>query len=280
MSGRRLVPVRCGSATVGSSDPESAQGRREVLEADELLCHFVVVVLETVGGEQVQYSSVIVIMACRSMAKCHAAADSIRDNALNVIPMQLDLSSFDSVRQFVDSVQQTIGKPVDVLFNNAGYVPPKHEPTNDYGLDPSFTSMHLSHHLLAELLVERNPRLRLVATSSGTHHFCTLPVHLPDFAQFFVSSHPGCIDEAYLAQNIYSAVNDDKYIVAKAANVLHVAEFPLRHPRAKAIAIDLGWVGTSIQPWMRGQITPTSLGWMRSARIGIHPILQAILQPI
>lgn len=231
-----------------------------------------------------QFSSVIVIMGCRSVSKCETAAENIRvslsTSGMNVIPMHLDLSSFDSVHQFVDSAKQSIGKPVDVLFNNAGYAPfYRHEPVNEYGLDPSFTSMHLSHHLLAELLVEWNPRLHLVSTSSGTHHACAAPFVLPKFLQFPFTVAPGCINEEYLSKHIHSAFNDDKYFKAKVANVLHISEFPLRHPESISIGIDLGWVGTSIQPFMSYQVSPTSLGWMRSASIGIYPMMKAILQP-
>eukprot|EP00526_Cylindrotheca_closterium_P009520 CAMPEP_0113624310 /NCGR_PEP_ID=MMETSP0017_2-20120614/12528_1 /TAXON_ID=2856 /ORGANISM="Cylindrotheca closterium" /LENGTH=431 /DNA_ID=CAMNT_0000534329 /DNA_START=8 /DNA_END=1303 /DNA_ORIENTATION=+ /assembly_acc=CAM_ASM_000147 len=231
-------------------------------------------------------STVTVVMACRSVQKCQAAAENIRNsqetttnnNNNVIIPMQLDLASFDSVYQFVDSIQETIGdRPVNVLFNNAGYVPGKVETANAYGLDPSFTTMHLSHHLLAELLVEQNPRLRLVTTSSATHHICAATAW--PILGFFMTNRPGCIDSDYLAKNIYSAVNEDKYIVAKVANVLHASEFSIQHTESISVAIDLGWVGTSIQPWMSGKVTPTSLGWMRSASIGIYPMLQAILQP-
>ncbi|KAL3927479.1 MAG: hypothetical protein SGBAC_013070 [Bacillariaceae sp.] len=236
-----------------------------------------------------------VIMGCRSVSKCEAAAETIRKSQRqstaahssssggggnhNVIPLPLDLSNFDSVFKFVDLVQERLPqRNVNVLFNNAGYVPVAVESANAYGLDPSFTSMHLSHFLLAELLVKRNPELRLVATSSGTHHTCAAPAVLPKIVNdLFLTNPPSCIDHDYLTNRMYSAVNEDKYIVAKVANVLHVSEFSKRHPQSTALAIDLGWVGTSIQPWMSGQITPTSLGWMRSASVGIYPILQAIL---
>ena len=138
--------------------------------------------------------------------------------------------------------------------------------------------MHLSHHLLAELMVDQNPNLRLVTTSSGKHHLCAVPAILPE--SIYVLTQPaGCITEEYLAKNIYSSFNPDKYITAKVANVMHASEFPLKHPNAISIAIDLGWVGTKIQPWMRKQVNPSSLGWMRSASIGIHPMMHAILQP-
>jgi hypothetical protein len=140
--------------------------------------------------------------------------------------------------------------------------------------------MHISHHLLAELLLERNENLRVVATSSGTHHFCSFSAFVPEnYHSMLGLWTPGCIDEYYLTHGIYSAVNANKYIVAKLANVMHVTEIPKHHPSSTAIAIDLGWVGTSIQPWMKGNLTPTSMGWMRSANIGIYPVLMAILQP-
>jgi len=218
-------------------------------------------------------NAITVIMACRSMKKCNDAADRIvsADNKIDkkqVIPMQMDLSDFDSVQTFAHEINQKVGgRKVDVLFNNAGYGPPEVEPVNKYGLDPSFTSMHISHHLLTELLIEQNPKLRVVATSSGTHQLCSY-------------MHPSCIDEEYLAKGIYSPQSKQKYFTAKLANVMHVKEIPIHHPSSIAIAIDLGWVGTSIQPWMSGQVTPTSLGWMRSAEVGIKPVLTAILQPI
>jgi NAD(P)-dependent dehydrogenase (short-subunit alcohol dehydrogenase family) len=222
-------------------------------------------------------SNITVVMACRSMKKCIDAGNRINSDKKNVVPLHLDLADFDSVYKFAESVQQSVGRKVDVLFNNAGYTPPNVEPINNYGLDPSFTSMHISHHLLTELLVKENPSLRVVATSSGTHHFCAWTSILPKALWLYP---PGCIDDDYLATGIHSPVYAYKYITSKVANVMHTSEIPRRHPSSTAISIDLGWVGTSIVSFMSGNITPTSLGWMRSAKIGIYPVLQAILQPL
>jgi hypothetical protein len=63
---------------------------------------------------------------------------------------------------------------------------------------------------------------------------------------------------------------------AKLANAMHAVELPQRHPEATAIAIDLGWVGTSILPFMRGGLLVSS-GLMRSSRVGVLPVLMAIL---
>ena len=42
------------------------------------------------------------------------------------------------------------------------------------------------------------------------------------------------------------------YYQAKLANMMHAVALPGHHPRATAVAIDLGWVGTNIQSWMEG----------------------------
>lgn len=87
-----------------------------------------------------------------------------------------------------------------------------------------------------------------------------------------------CIDEEFLSVGIRSPTDHLAYIRAKLANVMHAVEIPRRHPMATAVAIDLGWIGTSIQPWMKGVLlTPSSLGMMRTARIGVLPVLMAIL---
>lgn len=227
--------------------------------------------------------NITVVMACRSMKKCTDARNQIQTdnhNNNNVVPLQLDLNDFNSVYKFTESVQQSVGRKVDVLFNNAGYSPPRVEQINKYGLDPSFTAMHLSHHLLTELLVHENPSLRVVTTSSGTHHFCAWTSVLPKaiYSKYFYA--PGCIDEEYLNTGIHSPVFSYKYITSKVANIMHTAEMSRRHPSTTAISIDLGFVGTSILSLMRGSFPPTSLGLMRSASIGIYPVLQAILQPL
>eukprot|EP00581_Thalassiosira_minuscula_P000689 CAMPEP_0183734748 /NCGR_PEP_ID=MMETSP0737-20130205/44717_1 /TAXON_ID=385413 /ORGANISM="Thalassiosira miniscula, Strain CCMP1093" /LENGTH=444 /DNA_ID=CAMNT_0025968329 /DNA_START=116 /DNA_END=1446 /DNA_ORIENTATION=- len=230
-----------------------------------------------------------VIMGCRSKVKCDNAASSINhviassNSKGSATPMIVDLADLSSVQSFISQLQST---NVDVLFNNAGYTPLKGYPVNQYGLDPSFTTMHLSHFFLTEELLKSNPKLRVVNTSSGTHHLCAIPhVYLPQwlydlFALIpgnFMDHSPGCIDNDYLTKGIRSATISSAYFEAKLANVMHVVELPRRHEGIMAIAIDLGWVGTSIQPWMRGGLNPATLGWMRNAKIGIYPVLRAIL---
>lgn len=248
-----------------------------------------------------------VIMGCRSKDKCRNAAQAINAEIIastntkiskngSATPMTIDLSDLKSVKSFASQVKKHTRKnnsKVDVLFNNAGYGAGEETPVNQYGLDPAFSTMHLAHFYLTEELIKVNPSLRVVATSSGTHHFCVIPfttwpyfIHkgiewlLPKSLQSMVLPHkqnPGCIDEDYLTNGIYSATNGAAYIEAKLANVMHVVQIPKHHPKVTSVAIDLGWVGTNIQPWMKGSLSPARLGWMRSANRGVAPMINAIV---
>ena len=225
-----------------------------------------------------------VIMGCRSEIKCTKAASTINNEITattsngSVTPMIIDLANLDSVKSFATQLE---GRKVDVLFNNAGYAPSVDKSTvNDMGLNPAFNDMHLAHFYLSEQLLKEHPRLRVVYTSSGTHHCCALPfAFVPSFVlELLPDMHrPGCIDDEYLSTGIRSPNDAAAYFQCKLANVLHSIDIPRHHPHATSVAIDLGWVGTSIQPWMQTQLSPTSLGLMRSANVGVLPMIIAIL---
>ncbi len=150
-----------------------------------------------------------------------------------------------------------------MLFNNAGYVPREGEPVNAMGLEPSFASMHLGHFYLTELLLRENPRMRIVNTSSGTHHMCAMLSLLRGSGGR--GGEPGCIDDAFFRSGVRSPSDGLAYVRAKLANAMHAVELPRRHPGATAIAIDLGWVGTSIQPFMRGGLLVSEAPRCRAA---------------
>mmetsp|Transcript_7099 Transcript_7099/g.15002 ORF Transcript_7099/g.15002 Transcript_7099/m.15002 type:complete len:452 (+) Transcript_7099:40-1395(+) len=230
-----------------------------------------------------------VVMACRSEERCGTAAAAIAGEIESsgslrggtVTPMRLDLSDLSSVEEFVDALGE---RRVDVLMNNAGFVPPPGMPPDANGLDPAFASMHVSHFYLAELLVRSNPALRVVNTSSGTHHICAVPFALPPSLFGLVKDRlpqrPGCLDEQYLETGIRTETDAAAYIQSKLANVMHASSFPARHPGSVAFSVDLGWVGTSIMPFMRGSVNPAGLGMMRTAEVGVRPLVIAALSPV
>lgn len=120
-----------------------------------------------------------IIMACRDFLKAEKAAKSVGMEKQNYTIMHLDLSSLDSVRQFVDSFERS-GRPLDVLVCNAAvYQPTAREPsfTAD-GFELSVGTNHLGHFLLSRLLLDRmkqsdypSKRLIIVGSITGTTFF-------------------------------------------------------------------------------------------------------------
>ncbi|XP_045148322.1 retinol dehydrogenase 13 [Echinops telfairi] len=84
-----------------------------------------------------------VILACRDMEKCEAAAKDIRGETLNhrVNARHLDLSSLRSIRDFAKKIIQEEER-VDVLVNNAAVMRCPHWTTED-GFEMQFGVNHL-----------------------------------------------------------------------------------------------------------------------------------------
>ena len=89
----------------------------------------------------------------------------------------LDLASLASVRAFADAVKQRLGDAkIEMLVLNAGAQFPKDQRSVD-GFEMTFATNHLSHYLLARLLI---PNMavggRLVLTTSDTHDPAVIPI--------------------------------------------------------------------------------------------------------
>lgn len=85
--------------------------------------------------------------------------------------LPLDLNSLDSVRAFANAVKARLGgSPIEVLVLNAGLQFPNVDRRSADGFEATFAVNHLSHYLLARLLL---PNIaeggRLVITTSDTH---------------------------------------------------------------------------------------------------------------
>ncbi|XP_071692183.1 protochlorophyllide reductase-like [Rutidosis leptorrhynchoides] len=126
-----------------------------------------------------------VIMACRDFLKAERAAKSVGMAKENYTVMHLDLSSFDSVRQFVGNFKQS-GQSLDVLVCNAAvYLPTAKEPTYTAdGFELSVGTNHLGHFLLARLLLDDliksdYPSKRLIIVGSITGNTNTLAGNVP-----------------------------------------------------------------------------------------------------
>ena len=110
-------------------------------------------------------------MACRNMQKANEAILNIRKETKEgeLIPLELDLSSFDSIKQFASKIKESYPK-FECLINNAGLaaVEPQYTKENfeiHYGVN------HLGHFLLVDLLKDLilGNSSRVVVVASKMH---------------------------------------------------------------------------------------------------------------
>ncbi|MFV0494983.1 SDR family oxidoreductase [Mycobacterium sp.] len=121
-----------------------------------------------------------VVMAIRNQAKGEAAITRIRetlpDAKLTIRP--LDLSSLASVSALGEQLNK-LGRPIDILINNAGVMTPPERDTTSDGFELQFGSNHLGHfaltrHVLPLLRGAPSPRvvsLSSLAARRGRIHF-------------------------------------------------------------------------------------------------------------
>ena len=115
-----------------------------------------------------------VVLAVRNTAKGADVAAEIRKEypASSVEVRELDLSSLNSVRGFVDTFLAEHDR-LDVLINNAGVMMPPYSQTAD-GFEIQMGTNHLGHFALTGLLMpllEKTNGSRIVNVSSMAHSF-------------------------------------------------------------------------------------------------------------
>jgi NAD(P)-dependent dehydrogenase (short-subunit alcohol dehydrogenase family) len=115
-----------------------------------------------------------VILACRSVERGETAAVEVRKRSGNdnVVFVQLDLASLDSVREFAAKILEEEPR-IDILINNAGLYSPSFTQTTD-GIETTFAVNHLGHFLLTNLLLDRikeAPSARIVNVSALAYIF-------------------------------------------------------------------------------------------------------------
>jgi protochlorophyllide reductase len=113
-----------------------------------------------------------VVMACRNLDKAQQAAASVGMAPDRYKILHLDLSSLESVRQFVNEYR-SLGRPLHALVCNAAvYLPLLKEPQySKDGYELSVATNHLGHFLLCNLMLEDlktsgapEPRLIILGT--------------------------------------------------------------------------------------------------------------------
>lgn len=102
--------------------------------------------------ELCQRSVARLILACRDLAKGNKTKEQLKKTFPNVVidVRRIDLQSLNSVRQFVQSIQNDY-QQIDVLINNAGGKFPIGKTVDDF--EPNLQVNYLSHFLLTYLLL-------------------------------------------------------------------------------------------------------------------------------
>ncbi|RDY05780.1 Short-chain dehydrogenase TIC 32, chloroplastic, partial [Mucuna pruriens] len=160
-----------------------------------------------------------VIMAVRNLVAANNVAEAILKEfpTAQIHVMELDLSSFSSVRKFVSQFISS-ALPLNILINNAGIFATPFTLSED-NIELQFATNHVGHFLLTNLLLdimkktthESKKQGRIVYVSSYAHQF----------------SHRGGIP--------FDKINDKSsykkylaYVQSKLANILHANELARR----------------------------------------------------
>lgn len=177
-----------------------------------------------------------VILACRTESKGEEAKQNILKEAPNaqVEVMKLDLSSFASIKEFVNSFKAKYDS-LDVLVNNAGIMAlPTRELTKD-GLEMQIGTNHFGHFLLTSLMFPLLKQSgRVVNHASSAHMFAGRGWPKNDL-----------LSENYDAWRAYGN--------SKAANLLFTYELNRRLQRSgnpkniMCIAVHPGYSATNLQ---------------------------------
>lgn len=159
-----------------------------------------------------------VIIACRSVSSAEKTKrdilkESPRIQTEQLIPMELDLASFQSIRSFAKSFED-LELPLHILLNNAGVMMCPFQLTQD-GIEMQFGTNHIGHFLLTNLLLptmqkKTNGNCRIVNVASLGHVFATHGINYGEI------SDPNTYDKM------------QAYAMSKLANILHAAELNRR----------------------------------------------------
>ncbi len=152
-----------------------------------------------------------VIMACRDENKAKSLASSLKDEdqKKRAIAMKLDLTNFNSIKQFVENIKNEIGK-IDILVNNAGTCFQNVELIN--GLDNTFYTNYAGHVLLTALLIEDfNSKGRIVNVTTTKYK----RISQSQFEQW--------VGDSNLDWSYHRYVDDwmKVYVFSKFCNLLH-----------------------------------------------------------
>mmetsp|Transcript_29172 Transcript_29172/g.29524 ORF Transcript_29172/g.29524 Transcript_29172/m.29524 type:complete len:382 (+) Transcript_29172:56-1201(+) len=215
-----------------------------------------------------------VILACRSVSKANKAKEEIIQRTFcsskNVIVMECDLCSFESIRSFVKKFQ-SMGLPLHCLVNNAGLMVEERTLTKN-GFETVFTANHLGPFLLTHLLL---PMIELthgrIVMLSSSLHWLLSRVNIEDI----MLERPG-------AYGLFTAYSQSKLVSLMCATELQ-RRLTSKHSRVTVNSVHPGLVRTDIprhmSPFMKTLnllVLPILLTLQKTPVMGAYSTLYAI----
>ena len=183
-----------------------------------------------IGFETVQQLAKLgygnIILATRTLEKADNTAKLLRDEGYGDVfsSMAIDTSDVGSARLAADKLIED-GQPIDLLILNAGSVTAGLSKNQD-GVDLTFASTLVGHHVLIMLLLEHgivNDHANIVIAGSEAARGDVPGMGLPDFDQISRDEYQGDLQETFRA--FAEGYSPAKYIVMKAYSIakLYVA---------------------------------------------------------
>jgi NAD(P)-dependent dehydrogenase (short-subunit alcohol dehydrogenase family) len=195
-----------------------------------------------------------VIAGGRSRERLDSLVAEIAGAGGSCEPMVMDLSSFASVRQAVETLE---GRSIDVLVDNAGVAVARGSTAD--GFEIQFGVNHLGHFLLTNLL---RPNLvsgaRVVVVSSDMHRRAR------------------GIDFDRVTRPTRSWFGVPEYATSKLANILFARELARACPELRTYAVHPGLVDTHLFPAVTRPLVRTAAV---SAEEGADTIVWCALEP-
>lgn len=112
-----------------------------------------------------------IVLACRNSDKTMSAVNSLINSTgnRNISKLEIDLSSLESVRNFVKIFTDSKFPPLYAIVCNAGIQIVNGTRYTEDGFELTFGVNHLGHFLLVNMLLEKMDNGRVVFVSSDTH---------------------------------------------------------------------------------------------------------------
>ena len=218
------------------------------------------------------HSPTKIYLAARNPSKAEAARDEIQskasaanNNCAPITLLNLDLSSFESVKKAASEVK-TQESRLDILITNAGIMGASG--TTPDGYEMQFGVNHMGHALLIQLLL---PLMQQTAQMEGVKAGETRCVILSSEAEKFAPQ-----KDPYPYEKLRTSCDGmgafTRYGISKLANLHYASQLASRYPEAETgirfVSLHPGGVSTNLGDLMRG--------WPRTEKV-IRKVVAVVL---